>query len=141
VCSAPARDGVDLRGRALGADAGERQRGQHVDVGGERTTGLGGRALEDQRLLADRVEVDLLLDDPRRSGPAGRRLAALHRDGRDRPDGAALDAVEPGDGARRHMDAAAVGVGERHPVGATEQGAAREHDEVTPGAERPGAIS
>jgi len=36
------------------------------------------------------------------------------------------------------VDAAAVGVGERHPVGAAQQRAAGEHDEVASGAERPG---
>ena len=87
--------------RPLGPDPGQRQRGHHVDVGREGRTRRGGRALEDQRLLGDGVEVDLLLDDPRRAGPA--RAAALRlsivTDG-DRAHGAALDAVETGDGRR-----------------------------------------
>src|SRR6266446_2235739 len=59
---------VDLRPRLLRSNAGQRERGQHVDVGGEGAAGVGGRPLEDQRLLAQGVEVDLLLHDPGRDG-------------------------------------------------------------------------
>src|SRR5467141_1938538 len=66
---------VDLRPRLLRSDAGQRERGQHVDVGGEGAARVGGRPLEDQRLLAQGVEVDLLLHDPGRAGQTLRRLA------------------------------------------------------------------
>ena len=62
----------DARGRPLGAEARQREGGHHVDVGGEGRARLGGRPLEDERLLGDRVEVDALLHDVRRAGqPAG----------------------------------------------------------------------
>src|SRR6266850_6131641 len=66
---------VDLRPRFLRSDAGQRERGQHVDVGGEGAARVGGRPLEDQRLLAQGVEVDLLLHDPGRAGQPLRGLA------------------------------------------------------------------
>src|SRR5574341_2526841 len=91
------RRGEDLDARLVGADAGERQRGEHVHVGGEGPARLGGRPLEDQRFLRDRVEVDLPLRDPGSPGEAVRGLARLHRDGGDRADAGALDAVEPRD--------------------------------------------
>src|SRR5207249_3460762 len=83
-----------LDARLLRADAGKRQRRHDVDVRRKRPAGLGRGPLEDQRLLRDRVEVDLLLLDPRRAREPARRLAALHRDRGDRPDPGALDAVE-----------------------------------------------
>jgi len=46
------------------------------------------------------------------------------------------DAVEPGDGAGRHQDPAALALGQRDPVGAPEQRAARQHHQIAPGAER-----
>src|SRR6266403_901745 len=66
---------VDLRPCPLRSDAGQRERGQHVDVGGDGAAGVGGRPLEDQRLLAQGVAVDLLLHDPGRAGQTLRRLA------------------------------------------------------------------
>src|SRR5262249_52186566 len=47
------REDPDLR--LLGSDTGQRQRGHHVDVRRKGAAGLGGGALEDQRLLRDRV--------------------------------------------------------------------------------------
>src|SRR5437867_2758359 len=82
--------------------------------------GLSRRALEDERLLRDRVEVDLLLDDPGRAGQSERRLARLHRHRRHRAHAGALDAVEARDRARRHVDPASVGLGQRHPIGVAE---------------------
>src|SRR5262249_61934691 len=81
---------VDLDPRPLRADAGQRQRGQYVDVGGERAASLGGWALEDQGFLGDRVEVDPLLLDVGRASQAAWRLARLHGDRRHFADPRAL---------------------------------------------------
>ena len=110
--------------RPLGPDARQRQRRDHVDVGGERATASRGRALEDQRLLADRVEVDALLHDPRRAGQAARRLARLHRHRRDRALARALDAVEAGDRRPRGRGCGSRALGEPRPVVETPTSAA-----------------
>ena len=112
-----ARHRVDLDPRALGADAGERHGGHHVDVGGE---GLAPpRVAGPSKISVSsvmRVEVDALLLDPRRAREAARRLARLHGDRGDRALARALHAVEPGDGARGHEDAAAVLLGQARPL-------------------------
>src|SRR5438132_10805253 len=74
------------------------------------------RALEDERLLGDPVEVDPLRLDPRRAAEPARGLPRLHRHRRDRAHLRALDAVEPGDRRGGNEDATAVGLGELHPV-------------------------
>src|SRR5207245_3652804 len=122
--------------RLLGADAGQRERGHDVHVRRERAAGVGRGPLEDQRLTRDRVEIDPLLRDPRRTREPARRLAALHHDRRDRADPRAFDAVEAGDGARGDEDATTVGRREVHPVLAAEESTTRENDEVAARLER-----
>ncbi len=68
------------------------------------------------------------------------RLARLHGDRGDRALARALHAVEPGDGARGHEDAAAVLLGEPRPlVEHAHEPAHREHHEVLARAEHGGA--
>ena len=76
-----------------------------------------------------------MLDDPRGAGEPSGRLACLHRHRCHGADAGALHAVETGDGARRHVDPAAIGLGQRHPVGPAQQSATREHYEIAAGAQ------
>src|SRR6266545_3140132 len=102
------RDGKELDACPLGAETGEGERRDHVDVGGERLDGLAGGALEDQGLFADRVEVDALLRDVGRAGEPTGRLAGLHGDRGDRTLPRPLHPVESGDGTGGNEDPRAM---------------------------------
>src|SRR5437660_552688 len=72
---------------------------------------------------------------PRGAGQSTGRLAGLHCDRRHGADAGALDAIEVRDGARRHIDATAIGLGQRDPVATAEQAARRNHYEIAAGLE------
>src|SRR5215813_3618320 len=76
-------DGIDPDAGLLRSDAGQRDRGDHIDIGGEGFDRLRGGPLEDQRFLRDGVEVDFLLLDPRRPGKAAGRRSEERRVGKE----------------------------------------------------------
>ena len=68
--------GPDLEPGPVGTDAGERQRDRDIQVGRKALGGLPRRAVENLQRLLDAFDVDVVLDQKRRTGETLNRLCA-----------------------------------------------------------------